>query len=189
MQKGQVESNTPAETSSLPSAHPNESEQIVEIPSDHCRACRSTTSLCSTMQVATGESMALGECNCGAVAFEIRAELSQNFICHCSICRRCTGSNGIAVVLIENDAFRWMRGEEKIATWRKPDADWQTWFCQDCGSPVPGANDESRMFVPAGLIFEGGEKLKVAHHVWVDSKAAWDAIGDAGRQHAEAFEG
>ena len=133
--------------------------------------------------------MALGECNCGAVAFEMGADLSGVFVCHCSICRRSTGSNGIAVVVIDNNAFRWIRGEELITSWKKPDADWQTWFCRICGSPVPGINDESRMFVPAGLISDGGESLAVIHHVWVDSKAVWDEIGDSGQRHREAFEG
>lgn len=133
--------------------------------------------------------MALGECNCGSVAFEISSDLSGVFVCHCSICRRSTGSNGIAVVIVNNDAFRWIRGEELITCWKKPDADWQTWFCRTCGSPVPGINDESRMFVPAGTISEGGESLRVIHHIWVDSKAVWDEIGDAGRQHLKAFEG
>ena len=133
--------------------------------------------------------MALGECNCGAVAFEISADLSGVFVCHCSICRRSTGSNGIAVVVIDNNAFRWIRGEELITSWKKPDADWQTWFCRICGSPVPGINDESRMFVPAGLISDGGESLAVIHHVWVDSKAVWDEIGDSGQRYRETFEG
>lgn len=131
--------------------------------------------------------MLKGECNCGSVAFEIDADLSDVFICHCSICRRSTGSNGIAVVVTDNSAFRWTRGTEQIATWEKPDAEWQTWFCRTCGSSLPGANDATRMFVPAGLIVDGGESLRVAHHIYVDSKAAWDEIGDDGRQHPEAF--
>jgi hypothetical protein len=133
--------------------------------------------------------MARGECNCGAIAFEIAADLAEVFFCHCSICRRSTGSNGIAVVLVDNHAFRWIRGEELIATWKKPSTDWQTWFCRICGSPVPGINDASRMFVPAGLISEGDESLRVAHHIWVDSRAVWDEIGDSGQQHREAFAG
>lgn len=131
--------------------------------------------------------MATGACNCGAVAFEIDADLEEVYVCHCSICRRSTGSNGIAVLVVDNGAFRWTRGEDQIATWKKPDADWQTWFCRVCGAPVPGINDEARMFVPAGLISEGGDALRVAHHIWVESKACWDEIGDAGRQHARAI--
>lgn len=133
--------------------------------------------------------MARGQCNCGAVAFDISADLSDVIVCHCSICRQSTGGNGIAVIVIDNDVFHWTRGEEQIATWKKPNADWQTWFCRVCGSPLPGENDESRMFVPAGLIVEGGETLRVTHHIWVDSKAPWDEIGDSGKLHLEAYTG
>ncbi|HHB83289.1 MAG TPA: GFA family protein [Devosia sp.] len=133
--------------------------------------------------------MAHGECNCGAVAFEINTELTQIYVCHCSICRKSTGGNGIPVVVVNNSDFRWVRGEEQMATWKKPDTDWQGWFCQTCGSPLPGANDDARTFVPVGLISTGGENLKVAHHIWVNSKAGWDEIGDDGKQHPQAFEG
>ena len=131
--------------------------------------------------------MAQGECNCGAIQFAIEADLSGVFVCHCSICRRFTGSNGIAVVLVSNDQFRWVRGQEHIATWTKPNTSWQSWFCKVCGSAVPGENDQTRMFVPAGSITQGGDALRVVHHVWVGSKAVWDEIGDSGRQHAEQF--
>lgn len=131
--------------------------------------------------------MATGHCNCGAVAFEIAVHLSGIYVCHCSICRRATGANGIAVAVVDKEAFRWIRGEEQISTWKKPDAEWQFWFCRICGSSLPGANDASRMFVPAGLIAEGGEDLRVIHHICVDSKASWDVIGDSGQQHAAAI--
>ncbi|MEO0982212.1 MAG: GFA family protein [Pseudomonadota bacterium] len=131
--------------------------------------------------------MAQGECNCGAVAFEANTDLSQVFICHCSICQRASGASGMAVVLVDNADFRWLRGEDQIATWKKPGADWRAWFCRICGSPLPGANDTDRAFIPAGLLTSGGESLKVAHHIWVGSKAGWDEIGDAGQQHEAAF--
>ncbi|WP_152593844.1 GFA family protein [Thalassotalea sp. ND16A] len=51
--------------------------------------------------------MVTGECNCEAVAFEITSNISDVFICHCSICRRSTGSNGIAVTIINISDFRW----------------------------------------------------------------------------------
>jgi hypothetical protein len=91
------------------------------------------------------------------------------------------------VVLVPNDGLRWLRGQDRIATWKKPDADWQKWFCSICGSPVPGQNDATTIFVPAGSLTQGGDALKVIHHIWVGSKAPWDEIGDAGRQHPEGF--
>jgi hypothetical protein len=131
--------------------------------------------------------MIRGECNCGEVAFEVGAGVPGLFACHCSICRKATGSNGIVVAVVENQAFRWIRGAEPITPCGKPGTDWQIGFCRTCGSPVPGVNDRNRMFVPAGLITQGGEGLRVIHHVWVGSKAAWDEIGGAGTQHPEGF--
>ena len=133
--------------------------------------------------------MASGECNCGAISFEVDARLSDVFICHCSICRRSTGANGIAVVIVPNGSFRWTRGEEHIACWKKPDANWETWFCSRCGSRVPGNDSPDNMFIPAGCISSGGESLKVAHHVWVNSRAGWDVISDRGVQHLERYRG
>ncbi len=131
--------------------------------------------------------MVRGACNCEAVSFEVSGEISDVYVCHCSICRRRSGSNGIAVVIVPRERFRWTGGEEQIKSWRKPGHDWQTWFCDTCSSALPGINDAATMFVPAGLISEGGDQLRVAHHICVDSRAPWDVIGDGGRKHSEAF--
>ena len=133
--------------------------------------------------------MLKGECNCQAIAFEIDADVSDVYVCHCSICRKATGNNGMAVLVVSNDVFRWVRGNELAATWTKPDHEWQTWFCPTCGSTLPGTNDTKRMFVPAGAITEGGDNLKIAAHIWVDSKASWDEIADTAIQFPEQFNG
>ena len=130
--------------------------------------------------------MPRGSCLCGEVSWE-SGELSVLHHCHCSICRRATGSNGIAVVVVDNDAFRWTQGQDQITTWRKPGADWENCFCRVCGSTVPVPNDDARMAIPAGLIANGGGTLKVAAHIFVDSKAVWDEIGDTGRRYPAAF--
>jgi len=130
-----------------------------------------------------------GECNCGSVKFEIDTEPTGVYMCHCSICRRHTGTNGNAVLIVKHEDFRWISGEDEICTWKKPEHDWQIWFCRTCGSQLPGENDQSTTFIPAGLLNEDNEALKVIHHIWVGSKASWDEIGDNGKQHHEAFEG
>jgi hypothetical protein len=131
--------------------------------------------------------MPKGECNCGAVQFEIDADLTDVYVCHCSICRRFTGSQGIAVVVFPKEQFHWLRGQDHVTTWQKPDTDWHAFFCRICGSALPGENDPRTMFAPAGALTQGGEALVVRHHVWVGSKAPWDEIGDAGRQHPEGI--
>lgn len=132
---------------------------------------------------------AKGSCNCGVVQFQIDVALTDVFVCHCSICRRFTGSAGISVVLVENKDFTWLAGEDSVATWKKPGTQWESWFCRSCGSAVPGRNDLEKMFVPAGALLSGTEHLRVAHHIWVGSKAAWDIIGDDGIQHSEGYRG
>ena len=129
-----------------------------------------------------------GSCNCGAVAFELATSPSDVFVCHCSICRKWSGTNGIAVVICDAADLTWLRGEDRIRSWKKPDADWESWFCDTCGSALPGKNDDKRVFVPAGLLPGDLPEMHVAHHIWVGSKAAWDEIGDAGKQHRRAFD-
>lgn len=132
--------------------------------------------------------MISGHCNCESVRFEFDEDPVGVFICHCSICRRATGANGIAVVLVPNERFRWTQGQENVAQWSKPETEWETWFCRTCGSRLPGKNDKERMFIPAGLLPGAGLSLKVKAHIWVHSRAEWDEIGDEGRQFAERFD-
>lgn len=126
--------------------------------------------------------MIQASCNCGAVRFEVAAP-TDVYVCHCSICRRYTGAGNIAVVVVPNDSFRWLSGEDSITRWQHPDADWQSTFCRICGSALPGANDPERMYIPAGLLGAMPE-AQVAHHIFVGSKAHWEVIGaDGGQQH------
>lgn len=129
-----------------------------------------------------------GGCLCEAVRFEIDEPAAGIYVCHCSLCRRSTGANGIAVVIVPNERFRWLSGEDAIVAWTRPGTQWETFFCRTCGSKVPGRNDEARMFVPAGILDDAGA-MKVIHHLFVGSKAPWDVIGDAGAQHDERIGG
>lgn len=128
-----------------------------------------------------------GACNCGAVRYEVDADTRDVYVCHCSICRRFTGSAGIAVLVVDRAAFRWVSGQDGITHWRKPGSAWESWFCRTCGSAVPGTNTETTMFIPAGSVSSSDAELRVAHHIYVASKAGWDVIGDTGQQHPEAI--
>ncbi len=131
--------------------------------------------------------MISGQCNCGTISFEAHVDVYDIYMCHCSICQRFTGSTGIPVVIAPIEVFSWVSGEENVKVWKKTNADWEANFCQTCGSAVPGKNDELTMFIPAGAILQGREKLKMAHHIYVDSKPKWEKICDKGKQHPEGF--
>ena len=61
----------------------------------------------------------LGPCNCGEAAFKIGDDVSEVFICHGSIFRKSNGSEGIAVVVMDNEVFQWMLVEDQVLTWKK----------------------------------------------------------------------
>jgi hypothetical protein len=46
-----------------------------------------------------------GRYNCGVVTFEIDSNVKDVFICHCTMGIRSTRSNGIAVAVVDNNAF------------------------------------------------------------------------------------
>ncbi len=132
--------------------------------------------------------MAQGGCHCGAVSFEVEAEIEYLYACHCSLCRRWSGTQGVVVAVVPNAAFGWVTGEDQVHTWSHPDCDWHSAFCPSCGSALPGRNDENTMFIPAGSLSRGAEKARICDHIWVGSKASWDEIGGDGKQHDEAYE-
>lgn len=130
---------------------------------------------------------AKGSCNCGGVKFEIIKPVSDVYVCHCSICRKATGGGGIAVAIVSNDNFSWIEGKELIKTWLKPDHDWETSFCVNCGSPLPGKNDENASYIPVSLLDSGYEHLQVQAHLFVDSKAPWEEIAGNAKSHKMNF--
>jgi hypothetical protein len=132
--------------------------------------------------------MAKGSCNCGAVQYEIDHVIDYLYACHCSICRKWSGAQGVVVALVPNSTFRWVQGQDSLAHWSKPDADWASCFCNTCGSAMPGPNDAGTMFIPAGSLTEGADGLQISDHIFIGSKADWDQIGDNGRQHLDAYE-
>ena len=131
--------------------------------------------------------MITGECNCGAVAYSAKTEITDVYICHCSICRKATGSGNIAVTVIRKDTFTWVRGEDQITHWSKPGHDWHMGFCKVCGSPLPGENDGERLYIPVGTLTSGHENLDVAAHIYTESKAGWEVIGGSAPQFPEGF--
>jgi hypothetical protein len=94
----------------------------------------------------------------------------------------------VAVVIVPKQKFRWLKGKEHISEWSKPDADWVSCFCSVCGSSLPVANDAESLAVPAGLIDDSNQTLRLAAHVWVGSKASWDEIAGTCPQYQTAFE-
>src|SRR4029453_17742946 len=92
-----------------------------------------------------------GSCLCGAVAFEVDGPIAGIGQCHCSLCRKVSGTASNAVFVVGNRRFRWTRGESLRQRYVLRN-DWGTTRCTTCGSPLPESHDGKRVWVPAGLM-------------------------------------
>lgn len=126
-----------------------------------------------------------GQCSCRAVEYKFSTESLIAYQCHCSMCRKATGSAFATIVMAPEEWFRWVRGEEAISTHAKGNG-YRVNFCSHCGSPVPNKfRDYPLLSIPAGSI-EGTPEIKVAAQLFLGSRATWDHDTLEGRQFDEA---
>lgn len=123
----------------------------------------------------------IGKCLCGEVEFEIGGTLPDLYQCHCSLCRKLSGSASDTATFLDREHFGWLKGKERISSFKTPTG-YRSDFCQICGSTVPHLMQNERQYwIPAGLL-EGESDSIVTFHLFVGSKAHWDIIGDDGIQ-------
>jgi len=125
--------------------------------------------------------MIRGSCLCGEVQFAYTRAVTQVGMCHCSQCRKVSGTASNAVIVVPETDFEWISGESLRRVFTKPTG-WKTTFCGNCGSPVPQTlRGAAAYWVPAGLLDDDPD-LSIGGHIFVGSKARWDEIaGDAPR--------
>ncbi|WP_444927356.1 GFA family protein [Microbulbifer sp. TRSA002] len=116
-----------------------------------------------------------GKCLCGGVEFQLEEPIPNLYQCHCSLCRKLSGSASDTAMFISRDQFRWVRGLDRISSFRTPTG-YRSDFCSGCGSTVPHLmSNTTHFWVPAGLL-EGDIDGKVVAHLCTESKASWDEI-------------
>lgn len=128
-----------------------------------------------------------GSCLCGGVKFSISGKAGPIGQCHCSKCRKVSGTDGNAVMHTAIENFSWHSGEELIEKYF-PDGNtgWHSIFCRKCGSPLPLKGEDSGLyFIPAGLLDDDPGHRGYAGHIFVGSKAPWVEITDDSPQFSE----
>ncbi len=127
-----------------------------------------------------------GACLCGAVRFEITGPTTDIGMCHCSLCRKVSGVASNATLIAGLDRFQWIRGADQIVKFELPSG-WGPWRCAICGSPLPKLRpDGGAYWIPAGLL-DSDPGVRVAGHIFVDSKAPWDEVAGTAPQYSENF--
>lgn len=115
-----------------------------------------------------------GSCLCGAVAFRINGPFRGFQYCHCSRCRKKTGSSNVANIFVPVGQFSWERGEGKVKRFELPTAKyWCTAFCADCGSAMPWLTKNGKVMVVGAGALDDDPAVKPSFSVYYDSRAPW----------------
>jgi len=126
--------------------------------------------------------MIKGSCLCGRIAFGIDGKYSDIGHCHCSKCRKVSGSNSNAVLITSAKSMTWLRGAEHVKVYEMSDG-WKSTFCAECGCPVPMLGARGKLYwVPAGAL-DDDPCVPVAQHIYVSDKASWEMIGGDAPQY------
>ncbi len=117
---------------------------------------------------------ATGKCLCGKVSYEITGNLGIFQYCHCSRCRKFTGSAHSASLLVAPDQFKWLTGEEYVGRYEVEEAKhYATSFCKNCGSSLPWlAKSKMAVSVTAGTL-DCDPGIRPSQNVFWGSKAIW----------------
>jgi len=123
-----------------------------------------------------------GGCLCGGVRFEVDRVTGPFELCHCSRCRRVSGSAFVAGLGARVEDFRWVSGAELIRRFEAPILErppaYTVAFCSRCGSHVPSPDGEHGSFeISAGLL-DDDPGLRPDKHIFVDRGSDWFAIED-----------
>ena len=121
-----------------------------------------------------------GSCLCGAIKFKVTPPIAGFRYCHCSRCRKATGSAHAANMFVPEKQFQWVEGESAVKRFDMPGAQrFAVWFCQNCGTRVPHKiKTTQNMLIPAGLLEEAPDMLPENSIFW-ESRAKWYVAPDA----------
>ena len=119
-----------------------------------------------------------GSCFCGGIVFEYQEAVGPFELCHCSRCRKVSGSSHTAAVMINRESYSLVQGQELIRTYTAPIVNeppaYEVQFCSRCGSNLP-VPDGELIEIPAGLL-DDDPGLCPQRHIYIDYKANWDQI-------------
>lgn len=128
-----------------------------------------------------------GKCLCGEVKIKISGEIRDIIHCHCSLCRKNSGTAFATNGFINSADFEITFGQESLSKFSfKPGRN--RYFCSKCGSPVYSSNeqDPSQYRIRLGVIDSDIIERPISHN-FVSSKADWEDL-DANLPRYNAFE-
>lgn len=126
-----------------------------------------------------------GSCLCGDVVYRYFGSSKVFQYCHCSRCRKVTGSAHASNIIVDPEQFEWLAGEQLVGRYEVPEAKhFATSFCRQCGSSLPWLTKSKKaVIVPAGSLDSDPLETPI-HHIYYKDKAPWYEEGSKLKKHA-----
>ena len=115
-----------------------------------------------------------GGCNCGAVRFRLDGEPNRVGVCHCTTCRKETGSAFMVFAVWPRSQFS-VRGETRHWDNRH--------FCPRCGSSLFEASEQNpEVEIKLGALDAAPSNLAPTYETWIKRREQWlRSISNAGQ--------
>ena len=127
--------------------------------------------------------MLTGRCFCGAVEYEVADAFGYALNCHCSQCRRTTGSAFKPFAGIERAKLSLTKGADSLLI--VGEADGNDTHCRICGSLLYSVVREGAfVHVTLGTLVDD-PSIRPSAHIFTGSKAPWFTITDGLPQYEE----
>ncbi|OCQ22447.1 aldehyde-activating protein [Pseudoalteromonas luteoviolacea] len=126
-------------------------------------------------------------CLCKGVELEIHGPIESIIHCHCSLCRKSSGTAYATNGFIATDSMKIIKGEALIKSYAfKPGR--LRHFCSNCASPLFSSNADlpEKLRLRLGLLDSEIEERPMSHN-FITSKANWDDL-DADLPRYDTFE-
>lgn len=117
-----------------------------------------------------------GQCLCGEVKIEICGAITDIIHCHCSLCRKSSGTAYATNGFVSSAEFSVVEGEQWLRAFSLKQGRLRH-FCSNCGSPVysSSAADPGRIRIRLGIL-DSEIIERPGSHNFVSSKASWDNL-------------
>ncbi len=128
--------------------------------------------------------MPTGGCLCGAVRFEIDGAIGPITCCHCSRCRRASGSAFAAAASVDADCFHVVAGTDLLCEYESSPQNHRV-SCARCGSQLYSQDEHFPIVRVRVGALDDDPGSGVAAHFMMSSKAPWFDVADGVEQFAE----
>lgn len=117
-----------------------------------------------------------GSCLCRAISYRVEEDITELILCHCSFCRKATGSAFSVNARVHQDNVTLLAGDDQLVSYRSSPGK-KRFYCQICHSQLFHLQETlpNMMTLKMGTIDYSSQNLSVVpkRHIFEDDQFSW----------------